>query len=893
MADSITSLSDVLALALVTGDCNTPDTYTTLLSTVEQIKSLALSGDDKRLVSACDYLLRTAPSTTGASRTTLFTNFSSALQHHSSVAGTGTFPGESSANVQRGEPGDSLDDELLVDFIEKHLTMMEEMEAELLDLRQFVHTEPSAAELNAAREEVNSSIKRYIHTVKGDAGVVGLHSIAKACHEIEDCFSHYVVADLVDPLLSLKEWSTKCMNALAHNQPYPESTDSFLARFSEECDSCVAALTNNPTSPDDTPPQTSAQPVSITPEGIEINQELLAELLAEENASKAAASAPATSPAPDGEYTISGELELFAEFKAEAEDHLNNIESLLLESGTAYDKQQIDAIFRGIHSIKGASAYFTLKECTETSHLTENLLDQVRTGGRAFDQGLKDLLLQYVEVQRKLMADAQSAFGNSNKLKRSPISGDYLQQLELYQGASSTTSASAGAATHAPTPALATAPDSADTPANKPVASGTGDKLEVKNFVKVDILRLDQLIDSIGEMCIYSTMLVQQCRTFLGENEQVIQTTHQVEKFSRDLQGIGMSMRLVPVRGLFQKMSRLVWDTAKKIGKEIKLDTEGEDTELDRTIIDKLADPLMHMVRNAVDHGVEPPDQRIASGKPRSGRVKLKAYQAGGAIHIQIIDDGRGLDPDKLVKKAIEKNIIDENHGLSRSEILELIFAAGFSTATVVTDISGRGVGMDVVRRNIESMRGRVHIESEVGKGTTFTIELPLTLAIMDGIHVGIGQETFIVPTLSVIEFMRPDPRLVTRTLDRGETYQFRGSYLPIYRMAELFGISNSRDRVEESIIVVVESGLQQFALLVDEILGTYSTVIKGLGELFEHGRGIAGCSIMANGEVTLILDIHSLLQLARSNYRYTTIAQLKSKATVALMENNVSIQAH
>jgi two-component system chemotaxis sensor kinase CheA len=376
-------------------------------------------------------------------------------------------------------------------------------------------------------------------------------------------------------------------------------------------------------------------------------------------------------------------------------------------------------------------------------------------------------------------------------------------------------------------------------------------------------------MDTIGEMGIYSSMLISKARSLLADHPDIINTSLQVEKFSKELQSIGMSMRLIPIRGLFQKMSRLVWDTSKKLGKEVKFIMHGEDTELDRSIIDTLADPLMHMVRNALDHGLESPEERISAGKSPTGIVELSAYHSGGNIHIKIRDDGRGLDPNKLINKAKEKGILGKDETLSDSEAYQLIFAAGFSTASVVTDLSGRGVGMDVVRRNIESMRGRIMIDSSLGKGTTFTIELPLTLAIIDGIQVGVGDQSYLIPTLSVVELLRAKDDQLTRTLDKGETFKFRDRYLPVFRLNELFGITPKYNTVEDSLFVIVETGGEQFVLMCDEILGSLSTVIKSLGDTFGPQRGLSGCCVMPDGSVSLILDVRSILHLAREQYTH------------------------
>ncbi|MCB0340294.1 MAG: chemotaxis protein CheA, partial [Bdellovibrionales bacterium] len=312
-------------------------------------------------------------------------------------------------------------------------------------------------------------------------------------------------------------------------------------------------------------------------------------------------------------------------------------------------------------------------------------------------------------------------------------------------------------------------------------------------------------------------------------------------------------------------MSRVVWDTGKKLKKDVRFEMSGEDTELDRSVIDKLADPLMHMVRNAVDHGVETPDVRTQKGKPTQGVVRLEAYHSGGSIYIEIKDDGKGLNPKKLIEKAREKGVLSEGQTVTDEEALQLIFAAGFSIAEVITDVSGRGVGMDVVRKNIESMRGRVTITSEEGKGSLFRIELPLTLAIMEGVEVRLGVEHFIIPTFSIVEFVRPNSASIVKALDCGETLAFRGTFLPIFRLSQIYGLPSSFSDPSEGVLVVVDHGGKLAAIMVDEVLGKLSAVIKSLGALFQGLKGVSGCAVLPSGGVGLILDVGSLIALART----------------------------
>jgi len=753
-----------------------------------------------------------------------------------------------------------LDAKLIAEFIEKHSSLLEEMEGNIM------------AQLDGgsaiAPEDFLRQLKGYIHNLKGDAGSVGVLGMERACHVIEDILPTCKPRALIEPLLDFKAWASTALTALASNKPLPESSTSFLERFRRIC--AEASETQ-------TALASSTNGSNLPPEA---NLALLAELMGEAPVPTPAAPEPA-SPSPAREsaaggsdtYTMSVDPDIFNEFTGEAEDHLAAIETTLLEAQGNFDKEAIDKIFRAAHSLKGASSYFKLEEIRETSHVTEDLLDEVRTGKRSMDQGLTDLLLIYKDLELLLLNDAKQAVKRDGVLKRSPRSKQYMEQIAAYKRSGSSPTAARDTVAGAQ-------PVAAPVAASNSEAGGT--KLDVKTFVKVDTKRLDQLIDSIGEMVIYSSMLIQRCRAQLAGDEGLVKTTHQVEKFARDLQNIGMSMRLIPIRGLFQKMSRLVWDTAKKIGKEIKFTMEGEDTELDRNIIDQLADPLMHMIRNAIDHGIEPPEDREKKGKSRVGAIQLRAYHAGGSIHIEITDDGRGLNPEKLLAKAREKGIVLPGQQLSLAETYQLIFAAGFSTAAVVTDISGRGVGMDVVRRNIEGMRGHVHIRSEIDKGTVFTIELPLTLAIIDGILVRVADQQFIVPTLSIVELTNLSEDAVTHALDRGETFHFRGRSLPLFRLGRLFQLDSKDSHSTEGTVIVAESNGEQTAILVDEVLGSYSTVIKNLSDIFTNREGVAGCAIMSNGDVSLILDVRSLVALARREYRYITRALPAAEQAVA-----------
>jgi two-component system chemotaxis sensor kinase CheA len=323
-----------------------------------------------------------------------------------------------------------------------------------------------------------------------------------------------------------------------------------------------------------------------------------------------------------------------------------------------------------------------------------------------------------------------------------------------------------------------------------------------------------------------------------------------------------MAMRMVPVRQTFQKMARLVRDLSKSSNKRIELDLKGEDTELDRKVVEDINDPLMHMVRNSVDHGIEAHDERKRTGKPAAGKLSLSAFHQGGNIIIAIQDDGRGLNADKILAKAIEKGIVPKGANLSQSDIHQLIFKPGFSTADKVTEISGRGVGMDVVRRNIEALRGRIEIQTEVGVGTTFSIKLPLTLAIVEGLLLRVGEQRFVMPTFSIRESLRPAPDRVHSVQGVPRMIQVRDSLLPLISLAQVFGIRDAIANPCEATVVVIEDDGRYVALLVDQLIGKQEVVVKSLGPAFQNVRGVAGGAILGDGKIGLILDAGGVISL-------------------------------
>jgi two-component system, chemotaxis family, sensor kinase CheA len=381
--------------------------------------------------------------------------------------------------------------------------------------------------------------------------------------------------------------------------------------------------------------------------------------------------------------------------------------------------------------------------------------------------------------------------------------------------------------------------------------------------IRVDTDKIDTLINMVGEVVITQSML-----GLVGENftmdkvGQLKRGLAQLERHTRDLQQSVMNIRMLPISFVFSRFPRLVHDISSKLDKKIVLKLVGENTEVDKAVVELINDPLVHLIRNSLDHGIEMPAERVAAGKPETGTIELKAYHRGGHIVIEIIDDGRGLNKDKLLAKAIEKGLIEENNLLTEKQIFELIFMPGFSTAEQLTDISGRGVGMDVVRRNIQSLGGNIEIISELGKGTTIAIHLPLTLAILDGQSVAVGDETYIVPLVSIIESINITERMLNKVAGKGETFRLRNQYLPVIRMRGIFNVhSGDPTKSKEGVLVVVEGQGELCCLLVDELLGQQQVVIKSLEANYRRVEGVSGATILGDGSVALILDVPGLVR--------------------------------
>jgi two-component system, chemotaxis family, sensor kinase CheA len=599
----------------------------------------------------------------------------------------------------------------------------------------------------------------------------------------------------------------------------------------------------------------------------------------------------ACSAAPELFMPADTGLDLMPDFIAEALDYVEAAEAALLAlEADAGDVESINVVFRAFHTIKGTAAFLGLDSISLMAHHAESLLSRVRDGELAFAGPCADLSLKAADMLRALVESLRSAVPGQPL----PTPADYHEFLailaapdaELGRTASRLGDilVSSGKVDRATVEAIASkqgdeplgvtlvrehavsATDVAQALRSQRTPDGEQSTSETSVRVRTD--RLDALVDMVGELVVAQSMVTADPRLRDTSCIDLTRKVSEAGKIIRELQDLSMSLRMVPLKATFQKITRLVRDLSRKSGKQVELVTDGEDTEIDRNMVDIMGDPLVHMVRNAIDHGIEAPAERAAAGKPPVGRIRLSAFHSGGGVVVELQDDGKGLDREKIVRKAVAKGLIDGDKGMGDTDIYHLVFAPGFSTADVVTDLSGRGVGMDVVRRNVESIRGRVDIQSVPGRGCTFSMRLPLTLAITDGMLVRVGAERYVVPTVSIQTSFRPEPDALSTITGRGEIVLLHGEVIPILRLHRLFASSGAEHDPARALLVVVGDASRRAALLVDELLGQQQFVAKPLGDGLGKIQGVSGGAVLGDGRVGLILDAAEIITLGERGGR-------------------------
>ena len=537
---------------------------------------------------------------------------------------------------------------------------------------------------------------------------------------------------------------------------------------------------------------------------------------------------------------------LLQTFLVEAEETFGHMEQTLVAlEKRPNDDQLLHGLFRDAHTIKGASGLVGgFDPVRDVAHDLEDVLERLRKRTLAVSDVLVTLLLRSVDVLRRAVTECAGGATEPSETTaafRRKLADAAQGALEVDRGAPP------------PPPAGGGNGGGGDEPHAPQPAGGA-------RSLRVDVQKLDRMLDLSGEIAIARGRLAEMLERGEASHSELLEAHRETDRLYLDLQELIMKARMVPIGPSFHQHLRTVRDVATLRGKQARLVIEGEEVEVDTAVVEYVRDPLMHMVRNALDHGIEAPEARSAAGKDPCGRLLLRAFHEAGSMVIQVADDGKGLDKKRIAEKAAAMGLVPEGARLSDEDIARVLFEPGFSTAEKVTDISGRGVGMDVVRRNVEALRGSVSIESELGKGTTVTIRVPLTLAIIQGFKVGIGDEAYILPLDAVVECLELPPEETASARPCG-VVNLRGKPLPYLRLRDHFSLAGARPPREN--VVVVQHGAQTAGVVVDALHGESSTVIKPLGTMFKGIPGVAGSSILGNGRVALILDVAGLLREA------------------------------
>ncbi|MDD3429070.1 MAG: chemotaxis protein CheA [Oscillospiraceae bacterium] len=695
-------------------------------------------------------------------------------------------------------------------FIYETTTLLEQLDEILID---------SEKAQNMTTDNINE-IFRIMHTIKGSSAMMGLSSMSELAHHTEDMF--FIVRE--DPSKMHGSLSGTIFDLLFQSSDFFKAEVEAIQENSEEYQPSDAS-------------DLTAMIADVIPQlkGLApVKAPVIKPVAAKESTTAAAPSAP-SAPAPQA-------------VKPQDPQGETHAVRVFFEDGCQME------------NIRAFMLLTQLKDyCDEITSEPENPENNSACSSEIIKNGL------LVRFKTSLpLEQISSIIENSVNIKSYE-----------YEGSQSNSTASADAAAAAPHTQVVTdvqsAPvadltESAPEAAPQEAAAQTARQGTKQSLISVNQIKLDQLMDVMGEIVIAESMVANNPELRNLHLDNFYKSTRQLRKLTDQLQDIVMSIRMVPLSGVFQKMNRIVRDMNKKLGKDVVLNTVGGETEVDKTINDVLADPFMHMIRNAMDHAIESPQDRVAAGKPAEGIITLSAQNVGGEIVITIADDGRGLDRSKILEKAKKNGLLNKpEKDYTEKEIFQLIMLPGFSTNEVATEFSGRGVGMDVVRKNIEKVNGVISIDSKKGVGTTFTVKIPLTLAIVDGMEVAVNNETFTIPITSIRQTFKLSSEIDLLTDTEGtEMVMLRGICFPVIRLHKIYNIDTSVTALEEGIFILVESDSKSACLFVDQLMGEQQVVVKPFPAFLNRysikGNGLAGCTIMGDGSISLILDVNNLL---------------------------------
>lgn len=587
--------------------------------------------------------------------------------------------------------------------------------------------------------------------------------------------------------------------------------------------------------------------------------------------------------------------ELLEGFLTETTELLEKMDDDLIALEKAPDNMELmNSIFRSIHTVKGASSFLGFELLVTITHKTEDVLNRLRKGELQVTPGIMDVILDAADHVKLLVNDIRNGeiierdLGEVINNLIPYISGNLQEASVLSEAPQVAVEESAEQTFEStdseqvmdeeseivanPAPALQSAATSPGRPAAQKATPARGEDISDNTTVRIDVKRLDDLMNQVGEMVLERNRTLQMNLDYQSrENmtnfgEEFSKLAKRIDFVTSELQMQVLKIRMIPVEKVFKKFPRIVRNLSRDLGKEVNLEIIGEETELDRSVVDEIGDPLIHLIRNALDHGLELPEERVASGKPRTGNVVLSATHEGNQIIISIKDDGRGIDPEKLSRKAIDKGLVTEEQvaAMSQKEILDLIFLPGFSTKEKATDLSGRGVGMDVVRTNIRKLNGLIELKSEVGRGSEIILKLPLTLAIIQSLLVEVENEVYSIPLAAVLETLKVETSSFHQ-IGGQEVLKLRDSVLPLIRMQRVFGVAESGSSTQQSYIVVIGVAEKRMGLIVSRLLGQQEVAIKSLGKYLAKAPGIAGSTILGDGRVALIIDPAGIIEMEES----------------------------
>jgi len=739
--------------------------------------------------------------------------------------------------------------EYMQEFVSSSRELLDDVEP------QIVALEKNAARSGVVSDEILNNIFRFFHTLKGTAGFVDLTTITSVTHEAE----------------TLLDLFRKGRGALDSNHV------DLLCRTSDFVRTVMDTVENS----------LDESPLSETAAGIVAElRRAIAIIARKEGAAIEAPPAPVSVPEPspaaaDGDVKFELTSQMRQRFSMESLELCEEAEMMLLAFEKAPDNLDLaTTAFRALHSLKGNCGFFGYDELERVSHMAESILDDIRSGEKKAEPGQISSILSAVDFIRNSVRKI-----GENKIMEM-TSDEHYSDNQLAAGTDENEGAASddtrdGRRTEASCVQVRPACKGRDdasyekTGGRTAVASDGRDadpasKSAAQPAIRIGIKKLDMLLDLVGEMVISEAMIANNPALKGFQIPGLEKAVNQLDKITRDIQEVALSMRMIPIAQTFHKMERLVRDLSIRSGKKVNLTITGELTEVDKTIIEQIADPLIHLIRNSVDHGLERPEERRASGKSEEGCVRLEARHAAGEVWITVGDDGKGLDRKKILDKAVEKGLVSEEtaRGMKDDDVWKLIFEPGFSTAEKVSSISGRGVGMDVVKKNIEKMRGKIDIRTKAGQGSEMVLRIPLTLAIIEGMVIRVGRSRYTIPINSICESLKPEPKQITVNPDGMEIIRIRGELIPIVRLHELYDIRPDFEKIADGLLIIVESDGGKCALFADELVGQQQIVIKGLAGYLGHVRSVSGCAILGDGDISLILDIGDLIDAVEKGNR-------------------------